>query len=197
MYGGQFSEQATLSAGQSGIGYKRARDIAAPAHLGALIAGKPRIQAIKQDAVTVGLLPKQPLESCPAAVIETATSTYLEAPDGEDRATAKLHVQKAAQAVDESWQQTVDGHNGPVVTNATASELERPVRLLKIITAMIWIFLRRLGRACLSRHEAPEVYSAEELRHAETNPTCEIHESYCTSHQNSRPESIARINLPR
>ena len=22
----------------------------------------------------------------------------------------------------------------------------------------------------------------EELRHAETNPTCEIHESYCTSH---------------
>ena len=37
--------QATLSVGQSGIGLKRARDIAAPAHLGALIAAKPRIQA--------------------------------------------------------------------------------------------------------------------------------------------------------
>ena len=37
--------QATLSAGQSGIGYKRARDIAALAHLGALIAAKPRTQA--------------------------------------------------------------------------------------------------------------------------------------------------------
>ena len=35
---------------------------------------------------------------------------------------------------------------------------------------------------CLSRHEPAEVHSAEELRHAETNPTCEIHESYCTSH---------------
>ena len=35
---------------------------------------------------------------------------------------------------------------------------------------------------CLSRHEAAEVYFTEELRHAETNPTCEIHESYCTSH---------------
>ena len=35
---------------------------------------------------------------------------------------------------------------------------------------------------CLSRHEAAEAYSPEELRHAETNPTCEIHESYCTSH---------------
>ena len=35
---------------------------------------------------------------------------------------------------------------------------------------------------CLSRDEAAEVYLTEELRHAETNPTFEIHESYCTSH---------------
>ena len=35
---------------------------------------------------------------------------------------------------------------------------------------------------CISRHEAAEVYSPEELRHAETNPTCKIHGSYCTSH---------------
>ena len=35
--------------GQSGIGYKRARDIAALAHLGALTAAKPRIQAVKAD----------------------------------------------------------------------------------------------------------------------------------------------------
>ena len=55
--------QATRSAGQSGIGYKRARDIAAPAHLGALIAAKPRIQAMIQDGVTASLLPKQPLET--------------------------------------------------------------------------------------------------------------------------------------
>ena len=53
--------QATLSAGQSGIGYKRAREIAAPAHLGALIAAKPRVQANIQDAVWLGFLPKPPL----------------------------------------------------------------------------------------------------------------------------------------
>ena len=37
---------------------------------------------------------------------------------------------------------------------------------------------------CLSRHGAAEVdvNLTEELRHAETNPTCEIHEGYCTSH---------------
>ena len=29
------------------------------------------------------------------------------------------------------------------------------------------------------------------------NPTCEIHKGYCTSHQNSRPKSFARIYLPR
>ena len=34
---------------------------------------------------------------------------------------------------------------------------------------------------CLSRHEAAEVYFTEELRHAETNPTCGIYESRCTS----------------
>ena len=34
---------------------------------------------------------------------------------------------------------------------------------------------------CISRHDAAEVYSPKELRHAETNRTCEIHESHCTS----------------
>ena len=117
--------QATLSAGQSGIGFKRARDIAAPAHLGALRAARPCIQAMIQDAVSAGLLPKRPFESRLDAVIETATSTYLEALDDEEKTTAKLHVQKAAQAA-EAWQHTVDGHNGPVVTNPTVSELEHP-----------------------------------------------------------------------
>ena len=69
--------QATLNAGQSRIGDKRARDIAAPAHLGAIIAAKPRIQALIQDAVTAGLLPKRPSGTRLAAILETATSTYL------------------------------------------------------------------------------------------------------------------------
>ena len=89
-------------ASHTGIGYKRARDIAAPVHLGALIAAKPRIQAMLQDAVTAGLLPKQHLETRLAAVIETALSTNFDALDDEDKATAKLYVQKAAQAADEA-----------------------------------------------------------------------------------------------
>ena len=42
----------------------------------------------------------------------------------KDKATAKLYVQKAAQAPDEARQQTVEGHNGPAVTNPTVSETE-------------------------------------------------------------------------
>ena len=30
-----------------------------------------------------------------------------------------------------------------------------------------------------------------------TSTTCGIHESYCTTHLNSRPKSFARIDLPR
>ena len=92
--------QFTLSAGQSGIGYKKTRDIAAPAHLG-LTAGKPRIQGMIQDGVTAGLLPQEPLETRLGAVIEAAISTNLRALV-EDKATAKLYVQKAAQAADEA-----------------------------------------------------------------------------------------------
>ena len=34
----------------------------------------------------------------------------------------------------------------------------------------------------ISGHDAAEVHSPEEHRHAETNPTCNIHKSRCTSH---------------
>ena len=79
-------------------------DVFRAVHEGVQVCQDPQaefIQAMTQDAVTADLLPKQPLV------------TRLQAPDDEDKATAKLHVQKAPQAADEAWQQTVDGHNGP------------------------------------------------------------------------------------
>ena len=56
---------------------------------------------------------------------------------------------------------------------------------------------RQLGCVFHSRHAAAEVYSPEVHRHAEANPTCETHNGYCTSQQNSRPKSFTRIYLPR
>ena len=43
----------------------------------------------------------------------------------------------------------------------------------------------------------PKSISRKSSKHAEFNPKCEINESYCTSHSNSRPKSFARIHLPR
>ena len=118
--------QATLTAWQSGIGYTRARDTAAPTHLGALIAATPRIQAMIQATVLAGLLPKHLLETRLFAGIGTATSICLSALDGEDQATAKLYPEKAAQEADEAWQQTIGGLQGPGVTNPTIASLEHP-----------------------------------------------------------------------
>ena len=66
--------QSKPHSGQANLetGYKRVCDVAAPARLEALIAAKPRIQAMIQDAVTAGSLPKQSFETRLVAVIETA-----------------------------------------------------------------------------------------------------------------------------
>ena len=73
-----------------------------------------------QDAVWAGLLPEQILEACLSEVIETATSTSLSSLDSGEQATAKLYVQKAAQAVNEAWQQTIGRLHGPGVATHPA-----------------------------------------------------------------------------
>ena len=60
-----------------------------------------------QDAVWAGLFPEQILEARLSEVIETAASTYLSSLDSDEQATAKLYVQKEAQAAEEAWQQTI------------------------------------------------------------------------------------------
>ena len=112
--------QATLS------GFKRARDVAAPAHLGVLIVAEPRIQAMIQDAVWADLLQKQILEARLSEVIETSTSTCPSSLDSDEQATAKLNVQKAVQAAGEAWQQTTGGLQVPGVENPTIAPLEHP-----------------------------------------------------------------------
>ena len=91
-----------------------------PGTSGALIAAKPRIQAMIRDAVSAGLLPEK------IVVIEAATSTYLSALDNDEQAMAKLYIQRAAQAADEASQQTIGGLQGPGVENPTIASLEHP-----------------------------------------------------------------------
>ena len=112
-------------AGQESV-FIRARDIAAPAHLAALTAAKPRILAMIQDGVTPGLLPEHPLEERLNTVITTAISTYLAALYETDQATANLFIQKATQATDEAWKHTAQRQQGPSVPSPTIAALEQP-----------------------------------------------------------------------
>ena len=81
---------------------------------------------------------------------------------------------------DRTWQLVVnrdeshDRSEEPVAKRDTLHELTRTcwVQIVEYTT----IGLR------LSGHGAAEANLTEELRHAETSPTCEIHESCCTSH---------------
>ena len=79
-----------------------------------------------RETVWAGLLREQILEARLSEVIETATSTNLSSLDKDEQATAKLYVQKAAQAADEAWQQTIAGLQGRGVANPTIASLGHP-----------------------------------------------------------------------
>ena len=72
------------------------RDVARPAHLGALIAAKPRILDMIRGATTAGLLPEQPLLARLSAPIESATAAFLDVVDDAERYTSRLYLQKAS-----------------------------------------------------------------------------------------------------
>ena len=97
--------------------YRRVRDIAALAHLGSTHCSQAAHPS--NDPGRGHSWPSAealPLETHLAAVIETALSTCLNALDDEEKATAKLYVQKAAQAAEEAWQQIVGGLQGPMAS---------------------------------------------------------------------------------
>ena len=117
--------QATLSAGQFEIGFKRARDIAAPVHLEALQPNRAsRVRSETQFGRAFSLTRSwrgvSLRSSRPPPPPISAHSTTTE------QATAKLCIQKAAQAAGEPWQQTVSGQQGPGVTNPTIASLGHP-----------------------------------------------------------------------
>ena len=88
------SEQATLSANQSSIGYDRAQDVARPAHLG-VIAAQPRILDMIRGAATARLLPEQPLSArLHTTVSEAATAAFLDALDNPEKRTPRITCKK-------------------------------------------------------------------------------------------------------
>ena len=78
-----------------------------------------------RGAAAAGLLPEQPLLARLDASVEAASAAFLGALDDSENPTAQVYLQKAAQAADEAWQQRVQGHNGPTITNPTIPHVEQ------------------------------------------------------------------------
>ena len=75
-----------------------------------------------QHTLTLSLQPKkQPLLARLDAIVEAAFAAFLGALDDSENRTAQLYLQKAT---DEAWQQTVQGHSGPTITNPTIPDVE-------------------------------------------------------------------------
>ena len=111
--------QATLSSGQV---RKSAR------HRGSSAPGGPHsspAHTSNDPRRSPGLLPKQPLETRLAAVIETATSTSAPLMTKTEPRQDCI-ILKAAKAAEEAWQQTIGGLQGPGVPDPTIASLENP-----------------------------------------------------------------------
>ena len=73
-------------------------DVARPAHLGALIAARPRIRDTIRDATIAGLLPEQPFWARLDDLVETASAAFL---DTLDDSASALTCKQEPQAAEE------------------------------------------------------------------------------------------------
>ena len=103
-------------------------DGARPAHVGAVLAARPRIRDMIRDATNAELVVAPPLL---LRLVENATAAFLKPFDDSERTTAHLNLQEAAQAADEAWEQIVNEHNGPSIAGPTIADVERVDRTLK------------------------------------------------------------------
>ena len=67
----------------------------------------------------------QPLLVRLDTLIETATAAFFDALDDFEKPTAMLYLQKEAQAANDTWQQTIQGHNGPTIMNPKVPHVEQ------------------------------------------------------------------------
>ena len=75
------------------------------------------------DGVTAGLLPKQPHRNTLGRSHRHSPLHLPGALDDKDKATAKLYVQKAVQAAEAAWQQTIGGLQKPHSISPRTSQL--------------------------------------------------------------------------
>ena len=106
------STQASLNDKAGGLGWRRALDIARPAHLGGLIAVRPRIRAMFESCGVAGLLDAARLETRLDSLIADAKAAYLQTLDEVDAVRAEEFFARAQNAAQESWDNLLNGVPG-------------------------------------------------------------------------------------
>ena len=142
------------------------------------------------DAVLAGLLSEQLLETRLSEVTETAISTYLSALDNDEQATARLFIQKAAQAADESWQHTVSGQQGPGVAGRPLLPWDILAPPLRMKTAMTWTS-QYTARAVLVGHSSERSFRDSLTGHV--SDARSLKGCLAASHKNRRPVSCSSL----
>ena len=104
--------QATLSDKAGGLGWRRVMDVALPAHLGGLIAVRPRIRAMIQSCAAAGLLDAVNLERRLDSMIASSKAAYLQSLDEVEAIRAEEFFGRADTAAQESWDHLVNGATG-------------------------------------------------------------------------------------
>ena len=103
--------QASLNDKAGGLGWRRALDVAR-AHLGGLIAVRPRICARFQSCGAAGLLDATRLETRLDSLIAVAKAAYLQTLDEVDAVRAEEFFARAQNAAQESWGTSQNGAPG-------------------------------------------------------------------------------------
>ncbi len=102
-------EQATLAASVGGLGWRRARDVARAANLGALIMTIPKVRSMSAAAVRAGLLPEGGIEELLVGQVHEVEDVYLSDLDEAERERARDFLGKAKRAAEEQWRRVLIG----------------------------------------------------------------------------------------
>jgi broad specificity phosphatase PhoE len=104
-------EQASLAAAVGGLGWRRAKDTARPANLGALVSAGPKVRAMAAAAVHAGLIGAGQVETILEERTLRVETAYLGGLDEAERMKAEEFLRRAKRAADEQLQAAVSGTN--------------------------------------------------------------------------------------
>ena len=124
-------EQATFAQTFGGLSWRRATDVARPAHLGSLVAVCPMVTDMCFQATKAGLLPAGVVERCLSEKVLRVRASYLDELDETEKVKAEEFLDQAAERSSALWEGLLSGSGGvsvhaPVANIVYTSDSQEP-----------------------------------------------------------------------